>query len=140
MSLRLRNMGAAEYSVRDSKKCGDARPCERCKSRDEECISLEPTTTIVKKRCHSCRLNNRKVRPCSKLSFPQLESLVYPRQCEDRRPCSRCVEDGIECIDLARKGGPGSRIKRACTNCRSVRSILPPEEACQFIPKTQTII
>lgn len=41
-------------------------------------------------------------------------------QCEDRRPCARCVDDGVECIDLARKGGPGSRIKKACNNCKLV--------------------
>lgn len=44
-------------------------------------------------------------------------------QCEDNRPCFHCVEDGIHCVDVARKGaGEKSRVKRACANCRSVPS------------------
>ena len=47
------------------------------------------------------------------------------------------MEEGIECIDLARKGGPGSRIKRACVNCRFV---LLPSEKYQLIVTVVTIL
>lgn len=109
---------------RDSKKCSNVRPCARCLSRKEECINLEPVGTIVKKRCQACRIYNRKVKCFSSAYSPVKISDSLHQQCEDRRPCIRCVEEGVECIDLARKGGPGSRIRRACTNCRFV---YPPE-------------
>ena len=61
---------------RDNKKCEETRPCGRCLSRQEECISLERTQTIVKKRCLPCRTHNRKVvQPIAASEYLQAEKV-----------------------------------------------------------------
>lgn len=115
------------HIIRDNKKCQDARPCARCVLRREECISVERVAKPVKKRCEACRLHSRKASTIP-TTYSKFHFLPTSQQCEDRRPCVGCKEEGIECIDLVRKGGPGYRVKRACTSCRfaSFTSTYPP--------------
>jgi hypothetical protein len=113
-------------------RCEGGKPCLRCRENQVECVdepsitvirnhdptivapprqSRNTTTERVKLACQNCRRDNKKVR-LLELSSP-LSNENY--QCDDQRPCSRCVTRGEDCVHVGR--GP-KLVKLRCEGCR----------------------
>jgi hypothetical protein len=67
--------------------------------------------------CKSCHRGNKKVSnfigPVG--DEPHHRQAEFIHQCEDQRPCRRCVQHGYECIPVIRRP---KRVRVRCQSCR----------------------
>jgi len=111
-------------------RCEGGKPCLRCRDMHLECADEQSAPAVrsegappvivlrsnrrkserAKLACLSCRRDNKKVGFC--LSFV---SCTHTGQCDNQRPCSRCLGRGEECVHVGR--GP-KLVKLRCEHCR----------------------
>jgi hypothetical protein len=85
------------------------------------------STERAKLACQSCRRDNKKV-IWKYYTFSKYICRLSA-QCEDSRPCSRCVSRGEECIHVGR--GP-KQVKLRCEACRKGNKRCEDARPCSF--------
>ncbi|KAI0255868.1 hypothetical protein BJV78DRAFT_580019 [Lactifluus subvellereus] len=123
-------------------RCEGGAPCLRCVSMHLNCAhgAILPLTTLqsrgksdkrAKLACKNCRRDNKKVSSqrtnANEGRAPSLTDALHS-QCEDQRPCKRCVLRGDECIHVAR--GP-KLVKVRCQPCRETNRRCEDARPCQ---------
>ena len=75
--------------------------------------------------CQACRRDNKKV-SAHRVQEIQIFKWI---QCEDQRPCARCITRGEECIHVSR--GP-KLVKLRCEGCRNQNKKCEDNRPCRF--------
>lgn len=122
-------------------RCEEGKPCYRCRQLQLDCVEdlqqigftgqdAIPSSSSTrapppqrpngsdraKLACQNCRRDNKKVFFTSSVSnSSQIPILPSVHQCDDQRPCSRCIARSEECVHVAR--GP-KLVKLRCEGCR----------------------
>lgn len=80
--------------------------------------------------CKNCRRDNKKVSDLwrSRRWTPSLTDGVHS-QCDDQRPCRRCVVRGDECVHVARRP---KHVKVRCQRCREANKRCEDVRPCYY--------
>lgn len=131
-----------EACRRAQARCEGGAPCLRCVSMHLNCVhgATLPLTTLqprgksgkrAKLACKNCRRDNKKVsgqRADANEGRALSLTDALRSQCEDQRPCRRCVLRRDECIHVARRP---KLVKVRCQPCRETNRRCEDARPCQ---------